>query len=98
MTVQMLPLQPGAFRDTQVIPTSSSGVVWSISSPDVLRVCVCPQPALMIVGKLTWAIVICTEQHVGAYHFTAGGRQAARDTGWADAQREGGKLPHSTSL
>lgn len=31
-----------------------------------------------------------------AYHFTAEGRKKARDARWADAQREGGKLPHST--
>ena len=31
-----------------------------------------------------------------AYCFTAEGRKKARDAGWADAQRERGKLPHST--
>lgn len=31
-----------------------------------------PEPALMIVGKLTWAIVILMELHGKAYRFTAG--------------------------
>lgn len=48
--------------------------------------CVCPEPALMIGGKLTWAIVILMELHGEAYHFTAG--EQVWDAGWADAQTE----------
>lgn len=41
MTVQTLLLEPSAFWDTQVIPTSNgSGVVRSISDPSALNVCV----------------------------------------------------------
>lgn len=38
----------------------------------IVCVCVYPEPALMIVGKLTWAIVILMELHGKAYRFTAG--------------------------
>lgn len=46
---------------------------WSGPSPILLRyVCVCVQPALMIVCNLTRAIVICVELHGKAYRFIAG--------------------------
>lgn len=59
MTVLTPPMEPSVFWVTQVILTSNgSGVVRSNSNPVELSVCVCvlrvcPEPALITVGKWT---------------------------------------------
>lgn len=48
---------------------------WSGPSPSLelcVRVCACPEAALMIVGNLTYAIVILMDVHGEAYQSTAG--------------------------
>jgi len=70
-----------AFWDISVIPTSNgSGVDWSLSIPSALNVC--PEPALMIVGKLTRAIVILMELHGEAYPFTPREESKSKTPSW----------------
>lgn len=64
-----------------------------------LCVCVCPEPALMIVGKLTWAIVILKECMVRRLALQMERRERAGEAGWADVQTaRPDQNTHSTSF
>ena len=66
---------------------------WSSPSPILLRsVCLCPEPELMIVGNLTWAIVILMELHGEAYCFAAVKRESEERCVGRCSEIEKGKL------